>query len=391
MAITIQSNPGTYYSAQGDLLFVVYDATKATDPTTYPNYKYVADIYVGATQVARIKKVPLPDNLMGVFNIGDIVRNYLSAVFNPIYLTLQAQEMGLSQFNIVVTVKFGEEYSFVTYPSVTVDSARTYYNHYNGRLIGNNTILTSYLDLPATTRPLTTPIRTSNVNNYIPYFPTTTTAVAVEFKAYDANNSLTGTYTGSITPSAANALQIINTGVAMVNSLSFNLINSGTKYYTAKVGTIVYRFDLKCEPRYETFTLHFLNKLGGFETREFTKVSRKTIAITKTDFGKLPYTVDVSGFVSYMNSNNVYNETKSVYASQYTEKLTLNTDILTDAEYQWLGELILSPMIYLEQFGYFLPCAITQNNYEFRKQVNDKLTNLTIDINFGDQYNAQYR
>lgn len=391
MAITIKSSPSTYYSAQGDLLFVVYEATKAIDPVTYPNYKYVADIYVGATQVARIKKVPLPDNKMGVFNIGDIVRSYLSAVFNPTYLTLQAQQMGLSQFNIVVTVKFGEEYSFVIYPNVTVDSARTYFNHYNGRLIGVNTILTSYLDLPATTRPLTTPIRTDNVNNYIPYFPTSTTAVAVEFKAYDVNNSLTGTYTGSVTPSAANTLQVINTGVAMANSLSFNLINTATKYYTAKVGMVVYRFDLKCEPRYETFTLHFLNKLGGFETREFTKVSRKTIAITKTDFGKLPYTVDASGSVSYVNGNNVYNETKSVYASQYTEKLTLNTDILTDLEYQWLGELILSPMIYLEQFGYFLPCAITQSNYEFRKQVNDKLTNLTIDVNFGDQFNAQYR
>ena len=44
MAITIQSNPGTYYSAHGNLIWVVYEATKANDPVIYPDYKYVAEI-----------------------------------------------------------------------------------------------------------------------------------------------------------------------------------------------------------------------------------------------------------------------------------------------------------------------------------------------------------
>jgi len=53
--------------------------------------------------------------------------------------------------------------------------------------------------------------------------------------------------------------------------------------------------------------------------------------------------------------------------------------------------LVLSPLVYFEQDGYFMPIAITQTNYVFNKFVNDKLTNLTLDVQFGEQYNAQYR
>jgi hypothetical protein len=45
----------------------------------------------------------------------------------------------------------------------------------------------------------------------------------------------------------------------------------------------------------------------------------------------------------------------------------------------------------MESGGYFIPISITGNNYEYRKSINDKLTNLTINIEFGDQFNAQYR
>jgi len=392
MAITIQSNPGAYYSVNGDLIWVVYEGVKANDPLNYPDYKYVADVYIGSDMVARIKKVPLPSNKMGVFNLSDIIRAYVSATFNPVAATLQAQQLALTQFFTNVTIKFGEEYNFVTYTNVTVDSQRTFYNHYNGDAVGVGSILPSYVNLVASTRPAITQLRSNNANNFIPYLPNSTSAVTVTIKAYDEGNNNTGTYIGSITPTAANVLQIVNASVTVSNSLSPGIIAGSTKYYTVKIGTAsLYQFNLVCEPRFETYTLHFLNKFGGFETKEFTKVSRKVLAITKTDFGKLPYSVDVSGVVSYYNSNSVYNETAAVYASQYTQKLTLNSDSLSDEEYAWLSELILSPLIYIEQSGYFMPVAIISNNYEFKKHVNDKLTNLTIDVTFGNQLNAQYR
>jgi hypothetical protein len=211
--------------------------------------------------------------------------------------------------------------------------------------------------------------------------------------ALDTTDPVTSIDIADNTPVTGNtALQVLNVSPGLINTLTPGFIDSATEYYTVQIGlTSLFRFDLACEARYEVYRVHFLNKFGGFETRNFSKVSRNKIEINKSSFGKLPYTIDASGNVVYYNSNNVYNETTSVYASQYGEGLTLNTDILTDDEYTWLGDLILSPLVYVEREGYFLPANITDTNYEFKKQVNDKLTNLTIEIKFGDQFNAQYR
>lgn len=396
MAITITSYPAAYSSVHDNLVYTVTEPTKTADPVTYPNYKFIADVYVGGVLAGRLKAVPQPDTGVGIFNIGSTVRNYITTVFNPTAASIVAQRMGTGVFNISVQVKFGEEYSYTVYTNLAVDSARTFYNNYNGRLVGGTTSLT-LLDKPVSSRPLITPVRDDSSFNLIPYLPTDTDAVTVRFKSYNYSNSLVTSYNYSLTPAAANELVIINASKAAINAASPGMINDSIKYFTVQFDTpnisddVTYTFNMACEAIYDIYTLHFLNKYGGFESKDFAKVSRKTIQIEKKDFGKLPYTVDSSGNVTYKNANGVYNESRSTYSSIYKEKLTLNSDLLTDGEYTWLEQLILSPMVYLEDSGYFIPIVITENNYEPKKVVNDDLTNLTINIEFGDQLNAQFR
>lgn len=407
MAITIQHNPGSRFSIHGDVIFTVCDIVKASDPVTYPDYRYIADIYIGSTQVARLKAYPQPDNKIGVFNIGNILRSYQAAVFNPTGGVLRSQEMGNGEFSLIATVKFGEEYNFTLYTNITVDIARSYYGHYNGRLIGQLTNLSDYIDEPLTKRithiavfstSQGSTVYNGNKNNFVPYFPSNAFNVTLQIKAFtDAGVELSSN-DQVYTPSAGEVLQQFNLSPTIINTIFPGAIDFNVaKYFTVAflnpnlVLDRTMKFNLVCESRYEVFTLHFLNSLGGFESRDFTKVSRKTIDIEKSEFGKLGYTMDSSGVVSYASTGNVYNETRAVFSSQYKEKLTLNTDILTDDEYNWLADLFLSPMVYVEQSDYYLPCVITANNYEFRKVINDKLTNITIDIEFGEQYNAQYR
>ncbi len=389
MALTIQYTPGTYFSAQGDLIFTCVDIVKANDPVTYPDYKYIADVYIGATQVARLKSVPRPDNKMGIFNIANIVRNYIAANFNPDN-TMYAQAMGDSEFSVEVTVKFGDEYNFTTYTNLTVDSARVYFNSYNGRLLGVLTNLAAYAAKPATVRPLSTPVYCSAKHCYFPYFNIGTDSLTATANSYSDAGVLLKTAAVTIEDTDDNTLYIFDISPTILNSVTSGF-TTGAAYYTVTIGASIYRFDLVCESTYEVFTIHFLNRFGGWESRDFTKVSRKVLDIEKQDFGKLGYTMDSSGQISYANANGVYNETRSVYSSQYKEKLTLNTDLLTDEEYQWMADLMLSTQVYVEEAGYFLPVTIAGNNYEFKKIINDELTNLTINIEFGEQLNAQYR
>lgn len=394
--LVINHTPSGYPSAHGDLIFVVFESVKTVDPITYPSYKYVCDVYIGDTLVTRLKKLPQPDNLRGVFNVGPIIRSYVSSVFNPTANQLRAQQSGLNEFFVTATMKFGDEYDYTTFTNLTVDSARNYYNHYNGRMLGETSILDDYVDKALSVRPYATPIDQDDDFSFVSFLPSDTDDITLSIKKY-TSAGLAGTITSSFTPSGANVLQVFNIAPSAINTVSPGFIVDGVSYYTVEFQTpndtndSIFRFDLTCEAIYDVKTLHFLNRFGGFESRNFTKVSKKTSRIEKSEFGKLPYTISSVGAVDYYNSNNVYNETRSVYSSRYEEKLTLNTDLLSDDEYVWLADLVYSPLVYLEDDGYFLPVVISQSNYEFKKRQTDKLTNLTLDIEFGDKFNTQYR
>jgi len=397
MSLTIQAYPPAYSSFQSGLGYSVAEIAHTADPVTYPNYKFVGDVYIGAVMVARLKAVPDPVTKIGIFNIGQIVRNYIAVTFNPTASSVIAQRLAAGEFFLTVTMKFGEEYAYTTYTNLVSDSVRVFFNNYNGRLIGPSTSLDGLADKPLSSRPYATAIRSDSAFNFIPFLASDTDVFTVRFKSYDYSNALVTSYNLAVTPTAANELIIINASRDGINAGSPGMINDGISYYTVQFDTpnisddVTLRFDLYCEPMYEIFTLHFLNKYGGFESKDFNKVSRKTISIEKKDFGRLPYTVDASGVISYRNANKVYNESRSVYSSQYKEKMILNSDMLTDTEYTWLEELVLSPMVYLEEQGYFFPVVISETNYEPKKNVNDDLTNLTINIEFGQQDNAQFR
>jgi hypothetical protein len=388
MALVITDTPDAYSSLHDDLIYTVSETVKTADPSTYPNYKFIADVYVNGTQVARIKKIPDPTTLIGIFNIGQVVRNYVITTFNPTGSVLVAQQLGSAVFFLSIQVKFGESYGeSTTNLDVTTDSARVFFNNYNGRLVGTDSSLAALTNKVASSRPATAEVLLTTSHYFIPYFPTTTSAVDFDVTPTGGGSA----YSTTFTPSAANTLQILNIAPTVLNALQAGTINASTRYYTVEIGSESYRIDLICEPIYTVYPVHFLNKYGGWESKLFNKLSRRTIDIARKDYGKISYTVDGSGVVSKRNTNGVYNETRSVYASQFTEKLTVNSDILTDAEYAWLEQLVVSPMVYLQDGSYFFPVVIKESNYEPKKVINDDLTNLTMSFEFGTTLNAQFR
>lgn len=393
MALSIFYNPGEYFGTHKDLIFTVLDSVKANNQDLYPNYKYVLDVYIGVVQVARLISVPKPDTKIGVFNVANIVRNYVANDFNPTPNSILAQQLGEGEFYVTTQMKFGEDYGFTTYTNILVDEERTYFNHYQlGSIIG-------YADRPLTTRPYATKVYRNAASHFIPFMPSDDTTINLIIRSYTSGNTLIGTTTQPFTPEtgSSDVQHLFNVSPAAINAEVPGFISAAVSYYTIEFNTTniindsVYRFDLICESIYTPYTIHFLNQFGGFESKDFTKVNRKNIQLERSSYGKIPYIIGADGIPRYSNEGNVYNETKSVVAVQWTEKMTLNSDFITDLEYEWLAQLITSPQVYIEMDGSFYPVAITGNNYEYRKVVNDNLTNLTIDIDFGRQLNSQFR
>ncbi len=380
--MTITYYPPALASVHDDLVFTVTDAHTA-DPVTYPNYKFIADVYVNGVQVARLKKAPNPTTLVGVFDVAPVVRNYLQAVFAPT-TALQSFELGAGAFYVDLQVRFGEEYGFTSFYNITDSVSQKVYNNYNRQLFGDDSSLDGRPDNVITNMPFASVFLNQDYS-FISYFPTTTSGVTVDITP--DNGSLFST---SIIPSSGYAGQILNVAPNVINALSAGKINAGTSYYTVSIGGESYRYNVICEAMYEMFELHWLNQYGGYDSKIFSKVSRNTVNIQRSSFGVLPYTVDGSGAVSYYTGA-TYNETIHNYANQFTDKLTLNSNFLTDAEYEWLYDLLVSTQVFIYINGFFKSVVITDNNYEIKKRVNDNLTNLTLTVDMGKQMNAQYR
>ena len=180
----------------------------------------------------------------------------------------------------------------------------------------------------------------------------------------------------------SNTIQQLDISPSAINSEISNFIDSSTCYYTVEFDNQLFRVDIDCSPIYTPINLHFMNALGVFDTARFKLASKLTMDIERKAFEKADYRFGSSA-VTYYDNNNVYHETKINYGSKAMWSYNLTMDYPTDAEYQWLAELIMSPLIYMELDGNYYPVTIKDTNYEYSTYNTNKLRvlNVNIDVN----------
>lgn len=380
--------PLEYSSLNESLVYTLLEPVKAFDPVTYPDYRYIGDVYVDNVLVARIKRVPNPTTGVGVFDVGQIARNYLNCQFDPAFGEIVAQKLGDSLFNLTVTMHWGEEYGGTMFLDQLIDTDRVFFNSYSGRGYMFNRAVSRVVNKIASNRPPFGQVLLTSQFFFLSYYPIDTTLINLTVTPSGGGIP----YAVSFAPDSPHQLQLINIAPANLNALQSGTITSSTTSYTVSVNGQSYRIFLICEPLYQPEMIHFLNQYGGFDSKLFNKANKGSYDITRTDFAQLPYVVDAAGNVSVYSANSVYNDGRRVYSSTFVEKAFFNTDFLSDQEYIWLRDLLLSPMIYIEDpLGHF-PIVITDTNYEPKKVVIDDLTNLTINVQYAEPtLNAQFR
>jgi hypothetical protein len=356
--MTFESTPPTYSSVNDALVYVVYDVN-AADPVNYPNYKYRYEIWINGVNQFQGPAFPQPDNNRGIIDGGSIIRQYVNA-------SLKA-ELGEGEFSISVVIKIREEYNGSIGAVVLTDSTRVFFNHYNGR-INDFTILGTYANKVASTRPTTIYMPANCTTYYLPYFATTTTGISLNI------NGVAST----LTPTANNTMQNIN------------IAANATADYSVVIGSQTYNVVIVCGGIYKNYILHFLNQFGGYESMLFNKANKITKDIERKTYQQLPYRVSSAGVVS-VKSGSIMHPQKSTFASRYTEKLKVMTDWLTDVEHDWLFQLVVSPDIYLQDGSTLYPITLTDTNYDVKQYNIDKLSTLSLNIEFGTSYKTQYR
>ena len=378
MAITNIAYPSGSPSLQ-DTLWHIFDSS-----ITSTDLKYVMDLYVGGVQQVRVKIYPEPLSGIGYFDAAPIVRNTMTYQ----WLTPK-EELLVSLPNVSGQVaqtyqyRIGEDTSGVTTLNLASGNV-TAYNWTAPTFKRKVSDISVYNGKAFSNRPSTIELNLTD-NLYIGAKDVSGVTIAT----YNANNTLITSTSLSLT--SLRAFVQLNIGPNALNTTyGSSLINSSVKYYLVTIGTSIFRVNVNCNPKYESYNLHFLNHLGVFDTAIFDLSSRLTMDVQRKGFEKRDYTYAATS-VNYFDANKKYVDSKVNYLNikDHSYKLTMNAP--TDAEYEWLAELIDSPQVYFELDSYYYPVSIKNNNYEYSKYVNNRLRVFEVDIDINQTRYSQLR
>lgn len=406
MAITVLQAPNKFQPAYNAINYVV-----SSDKTAQANFSYVADIYItGVSNPAyiRIKHQAEPITGFAVFDIHRIVENFLTKDISTSLYGWNNNDNSFAEYQ----VKFGEEFGLSTsgttvYSNLTLGSVNYTYNG-----------VFDFLDFQSYTQTPYVILGASATNKFLTNQPATVNIGADENAWLHAQTDTSGSifYAEVITYNSAGvAIQTVlvknNSQAAATDAAKFvrfgsgtrnlNLISSGdiasgalpiitasVASYSVKIKTFAgvtvsetktYTVVDRCIG-HTPYRFHFLNKMGGFDSFTFTKLSRVVSAVARQIYKKnLGTLTPITGVYGYAKSD----RQDAVFDTNIKESVTINSDWISESESTWLKELITSPVVFLDHATHgLIAVTITNAAYEEMKDVNDKIFNMVLNFEY---------
>jgi hypothetical protein len=404
MAITINSQPATFPSMHEDLWFVASSTNVGVT-----NFKFVYDIYINGAQVSRNKVFPSPsaDGSYGVFNASPIVRAYVTNYFEPSGTTVLMASN--DKIKVDYQVRIGEEVSGAVIPNLASGgySAYNYYAPLFGDIFTENgdipLVLSNYYDnllIENYTDDWLSDRDNSDITIeygdqfFITFLKITGGAYKLWVQPTNEDGTFGTTVSGNIT--MAGQFNLFNFQAAAINAfIGSEVITQNTYGYNVYITlgaavTRVLKFRQVCNPKYRQYNLHFLNRLGGYDTMAFRLVNKRRSEFNRSSYRRNPYKLS-GGQMKNIDAYNKYNETTYNFAIEHTDYYMLTSDWVNDMDYAWLAQLIASPIVYMEVQGAFFPVTIRNNNYQYKYTISDGLFNFDLEVEVGKYLNSQYR
>ena len=395
MAITINTEPNDVAPVYSDVSYVVTSTNYAQ-----ANFKFIAVIKnASGTTIAKLKApIFYGTTDKGVFNISRILQNYVTYDFTQGLAAISK----CSNSYLAYSVEFGEEYGGTEYLALASDTGKYVWNGLFN-LYGSETTATYQLPLTGSAQFLTR-VRTRRVSlgqaDYL-YFLRGNVANESDMRiiAYDAaggtttsviNNSFTDAGDKSEfllrCPAGPDNLNDVLSG-QLVSGTAGNIIPANTSYYTMQVinassngQTELYRFDVVEEcSKYSPQYLYFLNPLGAFESVRCSMMSRDKYNVSRKQYKRNNYTLTGNTFAYDTSKHGM-----TTYATEKTKQVVLNTNWLTETEFEWLQDLIASPVVFLGT----IPVNITDTSYEVMDYI-DGPNNLQITVEYTEPERLQ--
>lgn len=424
MAITgVTYEPQDYRTVYNPIEYVA-----TSNQTATARFKYLFDVYDGATLLGRLK-VPADPNNFGRANIQGICESYLTTNLGNIDTTTTGRGFtdNIKSYK-EFTVKIGEEYEVAGVltpdPDQVIKTVITFNGslpNYRGDVLNfydwqTNNYYLNYTDNAINRKWLTNAPKGSGANKSDNqkvqitdegwlYFLLDHATDPIEFAditAYDSSGAIVSinSITNAIGSTSIKMLKIpfapntINNIIPsdFVGTITQPIITSSVTSYkiilktsSAQVSEEIW-FNIDSECRYEVRRLEFLNSLGGFDGFNFTKVSRRTEEIERSFYKQNPDNMS-SGVIDY----NISDRQKVQYYTKSMPKMKLTSDWVDVATFNWLLEMIESPEVYLYENGQRVAIQNIEGNWEEKRSDTDSVFNLEVTLEFGmDNYRQRY-
>ena len=156
-------------------------------------------------------------------------------------------------------------------------------------------------------------------------------------------------------------------------SKEYTLFDFDTIYVDTTSGVTKLTVKSESECKFTPYKVTFINKFGSSQDIWFFKRTNETLT-TKTEKFKR----NIISSASY----NISNHQDKTLTKNGKEKLTLNTGYYPEAYNDVFKEMQLSEDCWIEINSQTLPIQVTSSSLAYKTQLNDKIINYTIEVEF---------
>lgn len=306
-------------------------------------YSGISGSYIDTDLKYTLQKsiISYQDNI--VFEIAEIVRDYIDVNFNNDYLSKTVWVTTVA--NLIDDTDTIFTYgSPVTNTSLAFDGYGFYEDEINPQLNAYDLVSASTIYLPEDTA------------GKLPVYAATTGSVVID--------SVTTTITDN-----GNTNQKIQYIDIPANTTSIEVKDSGgTTQKTISVVNI-------CEPKFTPYKVTFVNRFGAFQDLYFFKKTTESFNVSDEKFKR---NIINSSTVTY----GVNQAQQTRYNINATSSISLNTGFIKEDMNETIEELFLSENIWIRYNEKTLPIIPTTKNLQFKTVLNDKLIDYKIDFEF---------
>ena len=245
---------------------------------------------------------------------------------------------------------------------------------YDGKMETNGSAGVFFEDKIAVKRSVNAIYKPENENFYLPVFANETKAGSnggiIKFYKDGVEYSNSQYTIVSDQDESTDVVKYLD-GFSDVSNVEVTFYLDSTFYYGANRFNIpVYNV---CEPKYTPYKLTFINKYGVLEDLWFFKNSKLSLE-TKEE----SYRSNIVSSGSYSINDHQY---KTLY-KEGKESLTINSGFYPESHNEAFKQLLLSEQVWINYKGQTLPIKIKDSSISFKTQIQDKLINYTMNIEF---------